>query len=118
MVAQSANLIGNLLLASINKPCVVFGYIGAGKHKILPHHDTVTIANIVKNVLFVQSATPHTQHIEVSLGGLPDQSLIFFRSNTADKTLGRHPVTPLDKHVFAVDLQLVLHTRLIVRLLT
>ena len=38
----------------------------ACKHKILPHHDAETVANIEEIIRRIDAAAPHTKHIEMS----------------------------------------------------
>ena len=73
----------------------------------MPHHKPQFVAQVVKDVLFVNAAAPHAQHIEVAVFGKRCKSAVFVIGNNSRKTLYGNPVTALYKHVDAVNFQLV-----------
>ena len=64
MVAQTAQLVGELVADFVQEP-VVRRVHGAGEHHVVPDEDAHFVAEVVEYVLLELSAAPHAYHVHV-----------------------------------------------------
>ena len=83
----------------------IVGNITATEHEILPDHDALFVAFVVKNILFVIAAAPYAQHIEVCPPRKFQERFVSALIQRARKTVGWHPVGALAEHGRAVYFQ-------------
>ena len=70
MIAKTANVVAGFCFYSFQEGWI--GRIGsAGKHKVLPYQYSVFICQVIETVVFVGSASPHTNDIHVGFFDVP-----------------------------------------------
>src|SRR5450759_836665 len=75
----------------------------AREDELLPDQDAITIAEIVKALIFIESTAPDAQHVLVRLGCRTDQPFQLFASYPGGEGVSRSPVGALDKDRDTVD---------------
>ena len=81
----------------------VVGIGRTGKHEIVPDHDPMPVAGLVKSLVLVASPTPDAQHVEIRCRRLADQRLIARTVHSRIDRVGRDPVGAFAEGSLAVD---------------
>ena len=105
MISQSLHLIFDFFHHIADPFRSILGNIRAGKHNILPYQNTLFIAKVIEDILFVNTAAPNAKHIKVAVLCKVGQTLVFFVLNHACKAFDRYPVAAADKYFLSVDFQ-------------
>src|SRR5205085_7858218 len=92
MVAQTAYLVTRLGFYLLDKAARMLWIHGASKHKILPDQDTQLIAELVEDLMFIDSTTPYPQHVHMGLLRCSQQHVIAFCANRPDKRGSGDPI--------------------------
>ena len=79
---------------------------GTGKHEILPYQDAVFIAEVVKEVVLIDTASPHAQHVHVGILYIADKRPIGGILHPGQKVVLGDVVGALDKYRHAIDLEI------------
>ena len=102
VVAQAAQLVGKLALDLAEKRVV--GRIHRARvHHIVPHEKAQLVAEIVKDILLVLSATPYADHVHVSRLRAFEEVSVARRRLTRFERVARNPVRALHEKAPVVD---------------
>ena len=75
----------------------------AGKHKFLPYQNTHAVAIFIEAILFINTAAPDPEHIEIRISGTFDQFEVLFILQSAGHALRWNPVASPAEDRPAVD---------------
>ena len=64
-MAKALDVIFNFLFHVCKEGFVKEGISLTGKHKVLPHKDTLFVAKLIEIVAFIVAAAPYTNHIHI-----------------------------------------------------
>ena len=112
VVAQAHHIVDSLL-ADIFQKFAVSRIHGAGKGEILPDHDTVPVAQVVKMVVFIDAAAPHANHVHVGVGGVLHHLLVILRRDAGQEHVVGYHVGAFGKYGHAVQFKVEGGTRLV-----
>ena len=105
MIPQTFYLILTICQGIFLPRRIVLRQVRTGKHKVLENHNAHFVAVLIKRVVFVKAAAPHTEHIHIAILCKLQKGLIPLFCNASHKTVGRNPVSTLCHHLDAVDIE-------------
>ena len=112
VVAQTHHIVDGFL-AHIFKHFALGGIKTACEHKVLPYKDSVLVAQVVENVVLVDSSTPHAQHIHVGVHCIKYCAFVHRIGNICKETMLRNVVRTFHKRLYTIDLHGVRCSKLI-----
>ncbi|MBA7552948.1 hypothetical protein ES705_45527 [subsurface metagenome] len=109
VVSQTFYIIDGFL-PDIFKESMISGVHAAGKHKILPNHKTILIAEII-DIIFINTTPPNPDHVHVCFCSGTYNALVFFIANSCEKVIIRDIICSFGKDSLSVDPEIKTCTR-------
>ena len=103
MMAQAADVIFRFSADIIHKRRVKSGIGGAGEHEILPDADTEFVAQVVENIILIETAAPNAQHVHVGVSGTLNQIPVIFRFEMRGECIGGDPAGAFGEERDVID---------------
>lgn len=76
----------------------------AGKHKVLPNHNSMLITQIIEDIVLIDTSAPDTQHIHVYTGGIENRPFIILGSDARQEVIRRDVIGSFGKNRTPVQL--------------
>lgn len=96
MIAQTFHIVHRLLMDIIEQGafCRIHA---AGKHKVLPNHNSMLITQIIEDIVLIDTSAPDTQHIHVYTGGIENRPFIILGSDARQEVIRRDVIGSFGK---------------------
>ena len=102
-MTQAADVLNHFQTHVFYKFRVIQWVYRTGEYKILPDQDAVTIAQIVKTLLLVETATPNAQHVLVRLCCITNESFQISIRDSGRERIRRDPIGAFGENGYPVD---------------
>ena len=103
MIAQTFHIVHRLLMDIIEQGAFCWIH-AAGKHKVLPNHNSMLITQIIEDIVLIDTSTPDAQHIHVYTGGIENRPFIILGSDARQEVIRRDVIGSFGKNRTPVQL--------------